>query len=140
MSYMKEFDDNLLLLLAQNSKNDGMQRYIKSILHERYMSSRNVSELYKKMKRNESVRNDIIWSSIANIIGSGSYLVLSDDLDEMLKSMPMEYLAIISTSNIDEVLRTKARELCYKKQEEYEKEIGIYDRGHELKYGLRLLK
>lgn len=140
MSYMKDWDSDLLLLLSEQSNNDKMKSYIKSILNEKYLQEKNVSALYRKMRKNANMRNDILWNSISRIIASGNYLVLQSELDEILNNMPMEYLAIISTSGTDEVMRTRAREICYAKQIEYEKEIGIYDRGAELKFGLQLLK
>jgi len=138
MGYMKDWNEELLLLISEGTCDEKMKRYIKSILMERYNEQRNISALYRKMKQNEFTRNDIIWNRIALTIAAGNYLVIADDFNKILENMPMEYLAIIATSNADEVTRTCARNICYKKQEEYEKEIGIYDKGHELKYDLKL--
>ena len=140
MGNMENWNEDLLLLISEGNPGDGIQKYIKLVLMDRYSEQRNISALYRKMKPNSDTRNDILWNSIALTIAAGNYLVVAEDFNKILEGMPMEYLALIATSNADEMTRTCARNICYKKQEEYEKEIGIYDRGHELKFSLRNIR
>ena len=140
MGNMENWNEDLLLLISEGNPGDGIQKYIKLVLMDRYSEQRNISALYRKMKPNSDARNDILWNSIALTIAAGNYLVVAEDYNKILEGMPMEYLALIATSDTDVMTRTCARNICYKKQEEYEKEIGIYDRGHELKFGLRNIR
>lgn len=139
MSY-KEYDDKLLMLLLETTNSSQTRKYIESILLERFSKLRDVGSLYKIIKSRGSKTSDVLWTAIAMVLSTDKYMVDVTLIDEIFESMPMNDLAIISNYSSSEELKEKARTICYKKQEEYEKEIGIYDKGKLFKEKISLLR
>lgn len=124
---MKNWNDDALLIVAEQTDNERTKKYIESILVERFNKSKSIIELYQKMKRNQNTRNDILWSSITGILTSDRLLIDTVFLETILKEMPMDYLALVAVCAKNDYIKALAREIGHAKQEEYEKEIGIYD-------------
>ena len=136
----KDYDDKLLMLLLESTHDDKMQKYIESILLERYSDFRDIGSLYRRINKSKVRTENMLWTSIAVIIASGKFICDVSLLNEIIENMPMNDLAIISNSDLtDKKLMEYAKIVCYRKQEEYEREIGIYDKGHLFKCGKLVL-
>lgn len=128
---MRNWNDEALLIVAEQTPDELMKRAIKSILIERYSKGISLNDLYRKLKRGQNIRNDILWSSIMTRFMQDHILVEITRLDEMFENMPMDYLAIIACSSPNEYIRQFAAQIGHAKQEVYEREIGIYDKTAE---------
>lgn len=127
MSYMKDWNENLLLLMVDTTQDERKQKYIRTILLERFNGAVDVFGLYKKLKNRQGKSSDIIWNAIACALSRESFIVEVSMVEQILQEMPMEYLAIVSTTCRNQYISARAKVICAGKQEEYEKEIGIYD-------------
>ena len=132
---MRNWNEDALLLVSEQTQDEMMKKYIKSILIERFTETSNVRELYKKIREGKSVRNDILWSSITNKLIQGNFLIELKFLKMVLNDMPMDYLASVAVSSNNIFIKYMACEIGHQKQEAYEREIGIYDKTYE-KYAL----
>ncbi len=128
---MRDWNEDALLVVAQQTHDELMKQYIKSILAVKFEENTTIKDLYKKLREGQNIRNDIIWASIANKLINGTPLMELRFVKIVLKEMPMDYLAYVAVSSNNIAFRYFAREIGHEKQEIYEKEIGIYDMTYE---------
>ena len=131
---MRNWDDEALLVIAEDTEDELMRRYIKTILIEKYKDKYTIISLYNKMKVDKFVRNDILWAAITSRIINSSYIIEIFMIKETLNKTPMVYLANVAVSTPNEYISNLAFKIGHEKQESYEKEIGIFDKTYDKFY------
>ena len=101
---------------------------------EKYDDNYPISRLFYKIKDGKSNRNDILWTVITMKLLKDNLLIDLKVLNEVLYEMPMDYLAIVAVSSMNEYIRYLSSKIGHDKQEEYEKENEIYNKTYEKFY------
>ena len=117
---MKKWNDEALLVVAEETNDENMKKYIKTILVDRYADSVSILDLYKKIRANKNIRNDILWSSItAKLVKEGLFEI--NLIADVMNDMPMDYIVYVYILSPNVYIKYLAYKIGHEKQEEYEK-------------------
>lgn len=128
---IKDFPEEALFALEKQKQDEKFSRYVKSILLERYSDQTiPLTTLVKKMKTPNPFKTDVLWDAISMKLMT-SPLVEMKQATVIIDHMPIDYLVRISQHAIQEPLKQYASVVCYEKQLELEKELGLDEIDYE---------
>lgn len=131
---LKDYQDQAIVILEQQTKDKNFTRYAKAVLSKRYLSEDiSLDKLYLKLKKTKSdFEKEIIWDAIT------TKLLVEQDLRNVMKAnnlimekLPIDYLVKLTQNAIDPQIRSHAKKVCYEKQLDLEQELGLEIIDHE---------
>lgn len=128
---IKDFPEEALFALEKQKQDEQFSRYTKSILLERYSDqSVPLTALVKKMKTHNTFKMDVLWDAISMKLMT-TPLVEMKQATVLIDHMPIDYLVRVSQHAMQEPLKQYASVVCYEKQLELEKELGLDEIDYE---------
>lgn len=129
--FIKDFSEEVLYALESQKRDEKFSQYAKSILLERYLDqSVPLTTLIKKIKTTNTFKTDVLWDAISMKLMT-SPLVEMKQATVIIDHMPIDYLVRISQHAMQEPLKQYASVVCYEKQLELEKELGLDEIDYE---------
>lgn len=124
---VRDFNDQAIIILEKQKNDKNFTRYAKAILTERYLGD-NISlyELSKKLNKSRSdFQKEILWDVITTklLVEKNSSEIIR--IYYVIEKLPIDYLVKLSQEASDSLVKERAEKVCYEKQLELEKELGL---------------